>query len=78
MNLSETVIEKVTHRVYLEYPAVAGCAPKIRAREAANGTSTYTLSYRGYVEVENGSKMPISVNVSLDSNGKIVKITSSK
>ncbi|HUN22289.1 MAG TPA: hypothetical protein PK299_04055 [Anaerolineales bacterium] len=78
MNLPESVIEEVTRRVYREYPAVAGCSPKIRTHDRGNGVSSYTLSYRGFVEVEGGIKMPVSVNVSLDTFGKVVKITSSK
>jgi hypothetical protein len=78
-------LQKISNQVYRQFPEVAGVQPKVRQRPSAgkpastNGSSeTYLLTFQGKASLGSGKSMPRLVRVVATSQGKIIKISTSR
>lgn len=81
------IVKSVTNKVYRQFPEMAGVQPKIRnqvtsamkSKPAGPGyPATYLLTYQTKVQIPGANRMlPRWVRVVVNSQGKIIKITTS-
>lgn len=72
--MSESIKEKVSKKVYRQFPELAGKSPSLSSRPG--GETLYT--YKGNVKLPNGKSMSRVVRVVVNENGRILKLTSSR
>lgn len=75
--LSRDQINAICRRVYKKYPAVDGAKPRVEKR-SSRGKETFLLLFKGKVKLDNGKSMPTTVRATADSQGKILKLTTSR
>jgi hypothetical protein len=77
------LIKSISSQVYQRFPEMAGHHPKVTKQPTSQAKSIsviskYLLTYKGTVQAQNGKSIPRMVRVVADSNGKILKITTSR
>jgi hypothetical protein len=78
MGLPSQLVDRISARVYREYPELAGSRPSITPQSAAGGTTQYALVYRGKARTQSGAVLPRQVRVLADERGQILKMSTSK
>jgi len=77
------LIKSISSQVYQRFPELAGHQPKVTMQPTSQAKSIsaptkYLLTYKGTVQAQNGKNIPRLVRVTANSNGKILKITTSR
>lgn len=77
------LIKSISSQVYQRFPELAGHQPKVIRQPSSKAKSLsvstkYLLTYKGSVQAQNGTRIPRLVRVTADSNGKILKISTSR
>jgi hypothetical protein len=78
MAMDPKIIQKVSSRIYRQFPEVAGAAPRCRSLSTPSSTTGYVLTYQGKAAAAGGKSISRIVRVTVDENGKIIKITTSR
>ncbi|MGA2111181.1 MAG: hypothetical protein ABSG98_03390 [Anaerolineales bacterium] len=78
MALSSQIMERISARVYREYPELRGVAPSLTTQSGGGGRTQYALTYRGKVRTQSGAVLPRQVRVVADERGQILRISTSK
>jgi len=77
-------LDHVSQDIYRQFPEMKGVNPKVRAQPGAKNSgggaqgSAYLLTFETHTSLANGAKLARLVRVTVDSNGKILKITTSR
>ena len=72
--MKEIFIEKVNKVVYSKFPELTGKKPKVNSQPG----DTYLLIYQVEINLANGPKFNQSIRVKCNSNGDVLKISSSR
>jgi hypothetical protein len=75
------IIDQVTRQVCQRFPEMQGSKPKVQTQAASSknaGHSIYVLTFRGSAQTASGKPINPVVRVTVDENGKIIKISSSR
>jgi hypothetical protein len=75
--LSNSQVDAICKQVYRRFPELRGARPRLRT-EGGNGRERYVLSFKGTVRTSDGVSLPVSVRAVADSNGRVIKMTSSR
>ncbi|MGA2819743.1 MAG: hypothetical protein ABSF61_03695 [Anaerolineales bacterium] len=78
MGMSSQLVERISARVYREYPELRGVHPSLSTQSGAGGRTQYALTYRGKVRTDSGALLPRLVRVVADERGQILRISTSK
>jgi hypothetical protein len=70
-------IQWICQRVYRQYPAVAGVRPSLQSPKSGP-TDRVLLVFKGSAQLADGARLPVTVRVTADLDGRIVKMTSSR
>jgi hypothetical protein len=73
-------VSAISRKIYQQFPEVSGRAPAIQTQASAKGgvNSTYLLTFKGQVSSGGGPSFSRSVRVVANSDGRILKVTTSK
>jgi hypothetical protein len=69
--------EAICERVYRRFPAMKGVRPSIR-RQQSPGQDCFLLRFETVVVLEGGARLPTTVRVVVNADGRILKMTSSR
>ncbi len=72
MSIESSAVEKISQRVFREYPEMRGVRPSI-----TSGEKRCTLIYKARVQTPAGPMARV-VRVVADENGRVVRISTSK
>ena len=77
------VVDTVSSKIYQQFPEMSGISPSVRQQtspKASQGTSadTYLLTFQTNASLAGGKSMPRWVRVTVNSSGKILKISTSR
>ena len=72
--MKEILIEKINRVVYSKFPELIGKKPKVNSQPGEK----YLLIYHGEVKMADGPMLNQSVRVICNSNGDVLKISSSR
>lgn len=75
--MDDRELSTICDQVYNRYPEVNGVRPKLQPM-AKGGVSQQILIFTGKAKAENGKSISRIVRVVVGSNGKIVKMSTSK
>ncbi len=76
-DLSAKQIDAICRRVYGRYPAIRGARPRVQ-RQSMEGKERFLLRFQKTVSLPDGKKLPHTVRVVADANGRILKLTLSR
>jgi hypothetical protein len=79
--MDEKLIKNISNQVYRRFPELKDSKPKVRkqSKTATGPTSTtYLLTFSGKATTANGKSIPRYVRVVADTNGKILKMSTSR
>lgn len=72
-------IKEITQRVYQRYPSLRGISPQVREVFVPEiGQKRFTLTFRKVSITENNKRIPKWIRATVNEQGKILKISSSK
>ena len=72
--MDKEILEKVNEQIYKQFPYMKDIAPQVKPiRERI-----FQLQYSGTVQTANNQTLPMIVNVVVDAQGKIQKLTTSR
>ena len=72
--MEEENLQKVCEQVYQQFPRFKDCEPKVKPRPDGNTLLIFSKSET----TEDGLQLPITLRIVADSEGKILKISSSR
>ena len=77
------ILKKVVNKIYQRYPEFNGSKPKIRSQEPSKETTStssaiFILTFHKIVKLDNDVSMPRSLRVSVNDQGKILKVSTSR
>jgi hypothetical protein len=73
------LVDKITKRVYNQFPELKGSRPKInQAKGLTTHQTNFVLTYNIISKDIRGNKIPRLVRVVADPNGKILKMSTSR
>lgn len=72
--MDKAVLTKVCQQVYNRHPEVRNTQPKVNEQ----GEGKFLLIFNGTAFGANGKPIPRTIRAVVDSNGKIVKLSSSR
>jgi hypothetical protein len=77
------LVKKISNHVYRQFPEMEGKNPKVRLQTGAAGQTrpvkpTYLLTYNTRIGINGGKSISRTVRVVADTNGKIIKISTSR
>lgn len=75
--LSRDQTEAICKRVYSRCPVLKGVRPRV-SQQRAKGELRFLLRFEKTVQLPDGKALPTVVRVVANSNGKIIKLTSSR
>jgi hypothetical protein len=75
--LTRQETEAICERVYRRFPEMKGVRPSIK-RQQAQGQDRYLLRFETAVFLDGGARLPTTVRVVTNADGKILKMTSSR
>ena len=76
--MDKEAVDKVSKKVYSQYPEMKGARPKISQSKMAAASQNYTLTYNITAEGPGGRVIPRFVRVVADARGKIIRISTSR
>jgi hypothetical protein len=77
--MDSKAINSISNQIYRKYPAVNGCQPTVQTKSATkDGVENYLLIFHGKATTADGKTLPITVRVTADGQGNILKVASSK
>ena len=71
--MEDSAISKVNNHVYKKYPLFSKSKPTVKP-----SGSNFILSYSAKVQLPDGKLMSQNLRVTSDSNGKVLKLSTSK
>jgi hypothetical protein len=76
-------LKSISSQVYRRFPEVEGSQPKVQTQavpqaKSAHVTTTYLIIYRGSAKTQDGKLISRTVRVVANTQGKILKITTSR
>lgn len=71
---TQEIIKKTNQVVYRQFPYLTNVSPEV----GSQGEKDTLLVYKGCASTADGHSLPVSVRVVIDSEGKILKISSSR
>ena len=79
MSMDPKVVEKITKKVYSKFPELKGSKPKVKqSKTISSQQSNFVLTYNTISKDIRGNKIPRSVRVVANPNGKIIKMSTSR
>jgi len=72
--MNDQTAERINKEIYKKYPRFKDCKPEIHALSNGN----YALIYTTSSQTEDGFSMPLTLRVSVNGCGEIIKISTSK
>jgi hypothetical protein len=78
------ILDQISQDIYRQFPEMKGVNPKVRTQPGAKKNtsdahgSSYLLSFETRTSLANGAKISRLVRVTVDTNGKILKISTSR
>lgn len=73
------LIARISRKVYTQFPELKGSKPKIKQSKAiASQQTNFVLTYNTISQDIRGHKIPRHVRVVTDTNGKILKMSTSR
>lgn len=79
MSMDPKLIEKITKKVYSQFPELKGSKPKVKQSKMISSQQTnFVLTYNTISKDIRGNKIPRSVRVVANPNGKIIKMSTSR
>ena len=73
------VVEKISKKVYSQFPDMKGKKPKIaHSKTVSSSSANYVLTYNTMAKDIRGNKIPRHVRVVANDKGKIIKISTSR
>ena len=72
--MDSKIVEKISEQVYRKFPEVAGAHPSVQAQSE----DTYLLVFKGSAKTADGMKIERTIRVVAASNGKVIKMTTSR
>ena len=81
--MDSKLIKTISNQVYKRFPELSGSRPQVRRQNqpgarSAPASPTYLLIYKGSAKTANGKSIPRPVRVTANTQGKILKITTSR
>ncbi len=81
--MNTKIIHSISKQIYRRFPEVNGARPKIRLQPSIQNKTnpnqpTYLLIYSAEVKTMDGKSIKRWVRVTIDRQGKILKVTTSK
>ena len=68
------IVEKINREIFTQFPYLKGCDPQISSTEENN----FRLIYKASAKTENGFPISLIVRVVANSEGKIIKLSTSR
>lgn len=83
MTMDQKLIKSISSQVYRRFPEMAGSQPQVRLQASPQpksiaSDSTYLLTFRSTVEAHDGKRIARVVRVIANSQGRILKVTTSR
>jgi hypothetical protein len=75
--LTKSQVDAICKRVYSRYPELRGTRPKVKPKRAGN-QERFLLRFETVVSAADGASLPIIVRATADTNGRILKLSSSR
>jgi hypothetical protein len=72
--MESSAVKSVSNRVYSEFPELRGVKPRISSQPG----DKYLLVFSGSVTASNGQRIQRSVRVVANSEGRVIKLTTSR
>ncbi len=77
------IIDNVSRKIYQQFPEMAGISPSVRLQSPSQGKKeraggAYLLTYQASVSLPGGKSMPRWVRVTVNADGNILKISTSR
>lgn len=82
--LPPNLIDHISQDIYRQFPEMKGVDPKVRSQSDSKNKSdhsqspSYLLTFQTHTSLSNGMKIARLVRVTVDQNGKIIKISTSR
>jgi len=86
--LDAKTLTAITKRIQHQFPEVAGCKPNVRVQHPPQAKNTsmveeinnplYLVTFRGTAASPDGKSIPRLVRVTVNADGKILKISTSR
>lgn len=77
--MDQQALKKLTHKVARQFPELKDARPTIKRQAAAgNGKAQYVLTFKGKAELPGGRTIKRIVRVVADSNGNVIRMSTSK
>jgi hypothetical protein len=77
--MERKLVDKITKKVYSQFPELKGSKPKIKQSKTLSSKQTnFVLTYNTISKDIRGNKIPRHVRVVTDQKGKIIKMSTSR
>jgi hypothetical protein len=76
--MNKQIIEKVSRDVYKNFPELSGSPPQVSMPKTPGPDATYILTYKGNATQPDGKRIPRSVRVVANAQGKILRMSTSR
>ncbi len=70
------IVNSVSSQIYRRFPEVNGVRPKVQQQSQTG--STYLLIFKGSARTADGKTLPRIVRATVDEQGKILKVSTSR
>ncbi len=73
-------ITRIKRQVYAQYPEMRGAEPEVAARPGSAGaaSATFVLTFKQKISLPGGGTMTRLVRATVNQDGNVIKITSSR
>jgi hypothetical protein len=76
--MDSKTVNSVCSQIYRRFPEVNGVRPKVQSQASPQAGSTYLLIFKGTATTADGKTLPRIVRATVDEQGKILKVTTSR
>jgi len=77
--MDSKLISSVCNQIYQQFPEVNGSQPRVQNQSTdKQGNSNYVFIFRGKGTTADGKSIPRVVRATVNENGKILKVTTSR
>ncbi len=81
--IDNRIVDTVSRKIYQQFPEMSGISPSIRQQNSTQGSKNrhgenYLLTYQASASLPGGKSMPRWVRVTVNMDGKILKISTSR
>jgi hypothetical protein len=77
--MDSKTINSVCSQIYRQFPEVNGVQPKVQPQSnSSQAGSTYLLIFKGTAKTADGKNLPRIVRATVNDQGKIIKVTTSR